>query len=147
MGVAETPIAAACQRRALADRGEISEQGLAVLVINLRSSRNLEHDVVRIRAVAILAHAGAAVLGFEMLLVAIVDQGVEAVYRQRDHVTALAAVAAIGSAKLDELFAPERHTAVPAVAGANVNLGFVEEFHGRYIAVLLPSLNLSQARE
>ena len=78
---------------------------------------------------AVLAHAGAAVLGVEMLLVAIVDQRVEAVDRFGDDIAAFAAVAAIGSAELNEFFAPERHAAVSPVAGANVDLGLVEEFH------------------
>ena len=79
---------------------------------------------------AVLAHAAAAVLGLEVLLVAVVDQRVEAVDRLRDHVAALAAVAAVRAAELDELLAPERDAAVPAVAGADVDLGLVEEFHG-----------------
>src|SRR5206468_722783 len=82
-----------------------------------------------IGAMAILAHAAAAVLGSVMLLIAVIDQRVEAFDRERHHVAALAAIAAVGSAELDELFAPERHAAVPAVAGADIDLGFVEELH------------------
>ena len=66
----------------------------------------------------------------EVLLVAIVDQRVEAVDRLDDHVAALAAVAAVRAAEFDEFLAPERDAAVPARAGRNVDLGFVEEFHG-----------------
>jgi hypothetical protein len=47
----------------------------------------------------------------------------------RQHVAALAAVAAAGAAEFNEFFAPERHAAVSAVAGADENLGFIEEFH------------------
>jgi hypothetical protein len=43
--------------------------------------------------------------------------------------TALAAIAAIGSAELDELLAPEGDDAVAAVARLQMHLGFVEEFH------------------
>ena len=68
-----------------------------------------------------------------MLAEAIVDQRVEAVDRARDHVATAPAVAAIGAAELDELLAPERHAAVPAGAGLDVDLGFVEEFHALYI--------------
>src|SRR5205807_624488 len=82
---------------------------------------------------AVLAHAAAAVLGPEMLLVAVIDQGVEAVDRPRHHVPALAAVPAVGTPELDEFLPPERDTAVPAVAGADVNLGLVEEFHGFFL--------------
>jgi hypothetical protein len=80
--------------------------------------------------VAILAHAAAAVLGSEMLLIAIVDQRIEAVDRDRDDVATLAAVAAVRAAELDELFAPERYAAVAAVAGTDLDLGLVQELHG-----------------
>ena len=65
-----------------------------------------------------------------MLLVAVVDQRVEAVDRLDDHVAAFAAVAALGPAEFDELLAPERDAAVAAGAGRDIDLGFVEEFHG-----------------
>ena len=78
---------------------------------------------------AVLAHAGAAVGGGEMLLVAVIDQRVEAIDRFGDDIAALATVAAIGAAKLDELLAPERDAAIAAVAGANVDLGLVEKLH------------------
>src|SRR5262249_59558049 len=40
------------------------------------------------------------------------------------------AITAGGAAELDELLAPERNAAVAAVAGADIDLGFIEEFHG-----------------
>src|SRR5262249_14751830 len=109
--------------------GEVREQGLAVLLVDLGARRHLEHGIVAARAVAVLAHAAAAVLGLEMLLVAVVDERVEPVDRLHDHVTALAAVAAVRPAELDEFLAPERHAAVRAVARADISLGFIEEFH------------------
>ena len=69
-------------------------------------------------------------LRLEVLLVAVVDQRVEAVDRLDDHVAAAPAVAAVRAAELDELLAPERHAAVAAVAGADIDLGLVEELHG-----------------
>ena len=114
----------------LAGVGEVGEQRLAVLVVDLGAGRHLEHDVVAVCAGAVLAHAATAGLGLEMLLIAVVDQGVEAIDGKRDHVSALAAVAAVRTAELDVFLAPERHAAVPAVARADVDLGFVQEFHG-----------------
>jgi hypothetical protein len=73
----------------------------------------------------------AAVLGEEVLLVAEVDQGVEAVHRLDHDVAALAAVAAVGAAELHELLAAERDAAVAARAGAEMDAGEVEELHGR----------------
>ena len=65
-----------------------------------------------------------------MLLVAIVDQRVEAVGAFDHDVAAAAAVAAVGAAELDEFLAPERDAARPAVAGAHIDPGLIEEFHG-----------------
>ena len=45
-------------------------------------------------------------------------------------VAAAAAVAAARAAEFDELLAPERDAAVAAGAGRDIDLGFVEEFHG-----------------
>src|SRR6202040_1003081 len=41
-----------------------------------------------------------------------------------------AAIAAARSAELDILLAAKRHAAVAAVAGADIDLGLVKEFHG-----------------
>ena len=113
--------------------GEIGEQRLAVLLVDLRADRHFQHRVLAVGAVAVLAHAVAAALRLEVLLVAVVDQRVEAVDGLDHHVAALAAVAAVGAAELDELLAPERHAAVAARAGRDIDLGLVEEFHGRDI--------------
>src|SRR5438477_8797768 len=64
-----------------------------------------------------------------MLGVAEVDQRIEAGHRLEDDVAAVAAVAAVGSAEFDELLAPERDRAGAAGAGADENLGLVEEMH------------------
>ncbi len=66
----------------------------------------------------------------EMLLVAIVDEGVEAFGRHDPHIAALTAVAAVGAAVGNELLAPEGDAACAAVAGTNEDLTGVEEFHG-----------------
>ena len=84
---------------------------------------------------AVLAHAAAPALGLEVLLIAVVDERVEPVDRLHDHVAAAAAIAAVRPSELDELLAPERHAAVPAVAGADIDLGLVKEFHGTSYAV------------
>ena len=65
-----------------------------------------------------------------MLGVAEVDQSIEAGHRLEHDVPALAAVAAVGSAELDELLAPEAHGSGAAGAGAHEDLGLVEEVHG-----------------
>src|SRR5579863_6799701 len=129
MGVAETAVAAVGERDALAAFSQVGNECVAIFLVDLGPDRHLEHDVGTVRAMAVLAHAGAAVLGEKVLLIAIVDQRVETVDRFGDHIATFAAVAAIRAAKLNEFFAAERHAAVPAIAGANVDLGLVEEFH------------------
>jgi hypothetical protein len=104
------------------------DQGLAVFVENLRAERYLEHDVFAARAVAVGAHAVAALLRLEVLLVAVVDQGVEPV-RDLDDDIAAARHCRRRAAEFDELLAAKCHAAVTAVAGADVDLGFVEKFH------------------
>ena len=59
MRVAEAAVAAAREHHPLADLGEVGEQRLAVLLVDLRAGRHLQHDVVAARAVAVLAHAAA----------------------------------------------------------------------------------------
>src|ERR1700730_9008299 len=86
MSIAETPIAALGKHGAITKLGEIGEERFIVFVENLGALRYLEHDAGAGRTGAVLAHAVTAGLGFEMLLVAIIDQGVEAVDTFGDHV-------------------------------------------------------------
>ncbi len=79
---------------------------------------------------AVLAHAVAAGRALEVLLVAIIDQRIEAVLRLDPDIAALAAIAAIGPAERNEFLPPERNRPSPAIAGADDDLGLVEEFHG-----------------
>jgi len=129
MSVAEAAIAAMRERDGLTDGGEIGEKRDPVFLVDLRADRQFERDIVAVGAMPVLAHPGAPIAGGEVLLVAVVDQRIEPIDRLRDHVPALAAIAAIGAAEFDELLAPERDAAVAAVAGADINLGFVEKFH------------------
>src|SRR5690606_16141507 len=90
--------------------------------------------VLALGAVHLAALAVVAGLGLEMLLVAEVDQGVQPIGRLDPDVAALAAVAAVGAAVGNEFFATERDGARAAVAGANIDLGLIEELHGRLMA-------------
>ena len=108
MGVAEAAIAALGQQDLLAGRVR------SAISVSLSSSkicvpdRHLQRDVVALAAGQVAAHAVHAGLGLEMLLVAIVDQRVEAVDAFGPDIAAAAAIAAVGAAELDELLAPER---------------------------------------
>ena len=76
-----------------------------------------------------LPGAVAALRRPEMLGVAEVDQRVQVIGGDEHDVAPLAAIAAVGPAELEVFLAPERDHAVPAVTGAEVDLGLVEEFH------------------
>ena len=117
------------QHHAVAGLGQVGDQRLAVLLEHLRAGRQLQHHVGAAGAGAVLAHAVAALLRLEVLLVAIVEQRVEVRHAFEDDVAAFAAVAAVGSAELDIFLAAEADAAVAAVAGAHIDLGFIEELH------------------
>src|SRR5262245_30800419 len=130
MGVAEAAVAAACETRALTHLDEIGQERGLILRVDLRTRRH-RNPLVRARSPsAILAHAGAAVLGLEMLLVAVVDQGVETGDALSPDVPTLAAVATVGPAELNEFFAPKGDRARATVTGADVDLGLVQKLHG-----------------
>src|SRR6266851_2056419 len=130
MRVAEAAIAAAQQHMARVGRDEVEQHLVVLLVEDLRADGNAQHHRRSARAAAVGAHAVMALLGAEMLLVAVVDEGVEIGHRLDDDVAAAAAVAAIGAAELDEFLAPEAARAGTAVAALHEDLGLVEEFHG-----------------
>src|SRR6476660_6807522 len=130
MRVAEPAIATFGEGEFFPERGKIVDQRLAIVVEHLGAHRHLEHHGLAVGAVAVLAHAVGALLGLEMLLIAIVDQRVQSVDRFDDDIAATAAIAAAWSAELDILLAAERHAAVAAVAGADIDFCLVKEFHG-----------------
>ena len=116
MDVAAPAIAALGEQRPVADRYQIGHQGLPVLLENLGAGRHRDREVGPRRAGARLAHAVMAALGLEMLAVAEIDQGVQAVGAFGVDMAAAAAVAAVRAAVRDVFFAPERDAA--AAAGA-----------------------------
>src|ERR1700733_4020933 len=129
MRVAEAAIAAFGEHEFFAQRGEVVDQGLAILVENLGADRDLEYDRLAVGAMAVLAHAVGALLGLEVLLIAVVDQRVQSIDDFDDDIAAATAIAPRGAAELDILLAAERHAAVAAVAGADIDLCFIQEFH------------------
>ena len=128
--VAETAIAAAGNAHAVAQFGQIGNQGFIVGFINLGAGGNLEHDVIGIGPGAQTPHAMACGSDLEVLLVAIVDQRVEAIDGFHPYVAAIAAVTAIGTAHFNEFFAPERHGARAPITGAHIDFCFIKKFHG-----------------
>ena len=114
---------------ALAGRVHVGEHRFLVVGEDLGADGTLMTTSCGACAGAVRAGAVAALGRAEMLGVAEIDQRIEVVFGDEDDVAALAAVAAVRAAELDELLPPERDHAVAAVAGAQVDLGLVEKFH------------------
>src|SRR5690606_12564109 len=129
MRVAEAAVAAGGQPEALAFADEIDDQRLLVLLEDLGSHRHLHRHACAICAGAVAAHAVYADRRLEMLLIAEIDQRVEAVDGLDPDVPAAPAVAAVRAAELDEFLAPEGNGAGPAVPGPDIYFGFVQKFH------------------
>src|SRR5262245_61637470 len=146
MRIAEATIAALGDRGTLTHFGEIGDERLAVFFVDLGTDRHFENDILAIGAGAVLAHAIAAALRLEMLLVAVIDQRIEAIDGFDHHVAASPAIAAVRAAEFDEFLAPERHAAVAASAGRYVDLGFIEEFHLPVMPGLVPGIHVSARR-
>src|SRR5579885_175262 len=127
--VAEAAVPALQEHHAVADLQKFREFHIPILVENFGAGRHLDHDIRAARAGAVRAHAVAAGLRLEVLLVAIVDQRVQPVDAFYNHIAAAAAVAAVRPAIFDELLAPERDAAVAARAGRDVDFRFIEKFH------------------
>ena len=107
MRIAEAAIAASKQDMALAGGGEVEQHLLILLVEDLGADRHAQHHILAGGAGAVGAHAVMAFLGLEMLQIAVVDERVE-IGRRLDHdIAAAAAIAAVGTAELDEFLAPE----------------------------------------
>ena len=69
-------------------------------------------------------------LGFMATRETEVDQGVEVGVCDGEHMAATSAVATVGAAEFFVLFVPKRNAAIPAIAGGDVDIGFVYKFHG-----------------
>ena len=80
-------------------------------------------------------HAPFAALGGPVVPAGEVEQGVFVGVGDHDDAAAVAAIAAVGSALGDVLFAAEGDAPVPAVAGLHANCCFIDE-HG----LVLPAL-------
>ena len=144
MLVAKTAIAAGSETEALSLFGQVADQRLVILGINLRAGRHSQRHIGALGAAAVAAHAMDAGLGAKMLLVAIVDQRVQTVDHLDPDIAATTAIATVRPAEFDEFLAPERDGTRAPIAGADVNLGLIEEFHRKTRFLLLWSfMNLS----
>ena len=92
---------------------QISQQGLTIFGKNLRPQWQIKNSIRPAAPGAVAAHAVGAAFGFEMLLEAEVDEGVQAFVDAHDHAAAIAAVTAIGAAAGNILLPAEANAARP----------------------------------
>jgi len=100
-----------------------------MFIENLGADGYIQNDVITAGAGAVAAHAVNATLGFEMLLVTIIDQGIQAFDRLDQDMTATTAIAAVRAAIFDVFLTPEADAAVTACTGLDVYFTLIEKFH------------------
>ena len=105
---------------------------LAVLVDDQRARRNLQHQVGGVFPMAAAATTAPTAPGGEMMLVAVILQGVELAGDFEHHVASPAAVTAIGTATRHVLLTPEAERAGTAISGLGENLDAVGEHQPRF---------------
>ena len=130
MDIAQPALAALRHQHALTMAGEVADHLIGVDVGDHGAHRHADRGVLAALAVHLAAHAVFAALRLEAALMAKVDQRIEALISDQPDRTAVAAVAAVGAAERNELLAAEADAAVAAIAGMDLDVGFVDEFHG-----------------
>ena len=128
--IAAPAIAAAQEHALLTLFGEVREDMLLVLAQHLGADGHVDDQILPARAGHVRACTAFPARRPEMLRVAKVDQRIEAVHRAKHDVPALAAIAAIGAAIFDELFAAECDGAGSTGTRRHINFCLVEEMHG-----------------
>lgn len=133
-GGSEMPVTAAAFS-GLGDDGaffrgvEVGEEDIVVVVVDEGAWRDADEEVVGAFSGHFFTHAVLAVVGVPVMSPREVEEGIFVGVSEEDDGSAIAAVAAVGSAFRDVLFTAEGDAAVTAVAGFDFDDGFVDE-HG-----------------
>ena len=128
--IAETTVSAFGDGDDLA-RGEHLEQNLTRFNVGDDGAHgHLERDVLTRRAKHVRAHAVLTAFGVMTARVAEVHQCVQVDVGHGKDMTAPATIATIRATELLVLFVPKRDAAITAVSSRQVDIGFVNEFHG-----------------
>ena len=127
--VAEAAVAALGDEDLLAGLQQFGHHLAGFGVVDDGADRHAQDDVVGRRAELVGTPAVLAVARLVAARVAEVDQRVEVAVGHREDAAAPAAVATVRAAERDVLLAAKAHAAVAAVAGGDVDGGFVNEFH------------------
>jgi hypothetical protein len=105
--------------------GEVGEE--TVLVEDLGPDGDLEQRVLAALAGPVIGRTVAAAARFHHVAVGVGFQGREVFRADEDHISAVAATAAVGSAAWLVFLAVERDAAVAPAAGADDEVGFIYE--------------------
>jgi len=105
---------------------------------NHRAERHLDHDIFTLGAGAIVTLTIGAAFGDKASRMAEIRQRIQILGTDDVYRTAIAAVAAIGTAHRNVFFATETDDAVTAIAGFDENVGFIDKFHRRIIPIKKP---------
>src|SRR5690606_31246698 len=114
----------------------VRQDRFPVLVEDFGSGGNAQHHVAAVGTGPLTAGAAMSAGRAEVLLVAVVDEGVQIRDALGIDAAAAAAVAAVRPAELDELLAPEADGTAAAVAAADPDLGFIEEAHCALVVMI-----------
>jgi len=116
-------------RKAVPVAGKIMENLAAIRVSHLGPHRN-EQGQVRAAFSCLLLTAPVGASGrSEVSLEVKIKEGLLGMCGLEDHVTALAAVTAVGTAPRHELLTSETHAPITTVAAPNVNIDLVDKAH------------------
>ncbi len=124
-----TAAAALGDQQGVAVVAQITQEFVGVVVIDQGADGDGDGQIAPAPPRHLPAGPPMSVFGPKAALVAEVDEGIEAALGDQRDVSAAPAIAPIGSAEGDEFLAAEADRAVAAVAGADGDAHFINEFH------------------
>ena len=133
MGVALAAAPSPGDDAAVARFDEVGQRRVGAGVVNDRAAGDVDRQVLAVGAVAQGAAAGQAAFGGETASVLIIGKRQQILSGLDDDAAAVAAVAAVGSAFGNELFASETDAAVAAMAGFDVDPHEIDKFQGKHL--------------
>lgn len=119
--------AAAGYREPLPGCGEVKQSLSSFGVVDNGSDRNRQFDGLAVATGPITPFAVASSFSRVFWIESEVQQRIAVLARKEDYVATSATIASAGSSTRNELFAPERETSIPAVAGFDGDDDLVDE--------------------
>src|SRR5579859_3749110 len=129
VNVAQSALTAPGKHRGLPVPGQISEHFARLQVANYGAHRKMQGNIIGGLAVAVAPAPLLAITRAMYAGITVLDERIDVAVCDREYAAAAAAVAAVRAAAWNEFLAPETRDAVAAVAGMDLDNGFVDEFH------------------